>query len=339
MKIGKQTIKLTSKPCIYATSSMVGPKEMAGPLSTYFELHSDDIFFGQDTFEKGESKMLNTCIQHLISKVGITTNDVDLIFSGDLLNQCISSSFAVRDLEIPYLGLYGACSTFCEGLLLSSICIESNSANQVIASASSHFCSAERQYRMPLEHGNQKSTTAQSTVTGCGAALVTNSRIIDNGIHITHVTPGKITDLGVTDISNMGAAMAPSVFSTITNHLNDTHRNIDYYDLIITGDLGTHGSDMLVQLFKNEGIDISKKHRDCGVLIYDEENQDVGCGGSGCGCIASVFSSYIFNELKAKNLNKILLIATGALMSPLSSSQGESIPGIAHAIAIENEVK
>ena len=338
MKIGKQTIKLESKPCIYSTSSIVGPKEMQGPLAQYFELHIKDVFFEEKSFEKAESKMLETCINNLLVKTGVSQNDVDAIFSGDLLNQCISSGFAMRNFDIPFLGLYGACSTFCEGLLLSSILIEANAAKQVVASASSHFCSAERQFRMPLEHGNQKSPLAQSTVTGCGSALVTNRETADNGIHITHVTPGKIIDLGVTDMSNMGAAMAPSVYSTISNHLTDTGRTIDYYDYIFTGDLGIHGSDMLHELFKREGIDISLKHKDCGVLIYDEQNQDVNSGGSGCGCIASVFSSYIFNELKAKNLKKILLIATGALMSPTSSNQGESIPGIAHALAIENEV-
>lgn len=338
MKIGKQTIKLESKPCIFSTSSIVGPKEMQGPLAQYFDMYIKDVFFDEKSFEKAESKMLETCINNLIVKSGISQKDIDVIFSGDLLNQCISSCFAIRDFDVPFLGLYGACSTFCEGLLLSSLLIEGNTANEVVASASSHFCSAERQFRLPLEHGNQKSTTAQATVTASGAALITNRKVADNGIHITHVTPGKIIDLGVKDISNMGAAMAPAAFSTISNHLTDTGRDIDYYDCIFTGDLGVHGSDMLKELFKNEDIDITYRHNDCGILIYDEKNQDVNCGGSGCGCIASVFSSYIFNELKAKKLNKILLVATGALMSPLSSSQGESIPGIAHAIAIENEV-
>ncbi len=338
MKVGNQTFKIESKPCIFATSSIVGPKEMQGPYANFFDLHVKDVFFDEKTFEKAESKMLESCINNLFVKAGITEHDIDVIFSGDLLNQCISSGFAIRSFDTPFLGLYGACSTFCEGLLLSSLLHETNCVSQVVASASSHFCSAERQFRLPLEHGNQKSTTAQATVTASGAALVTKRSIADNGIHITYVTPGKIIDLGVKDAANMGAAMAPAAFSTISNHLTDTGRDIDYYDAIITGDLGTHGSDMLVELFKKEGIDISKKHKDCGVLIYDENKQDVNCGGSGCGCIASMFSSYFFNELKAKNLNKILLVATGALMSPLSSSQGESIPGIAHAIAIENEV-
>ncbi len=338
MKIGKQTYKINSKPCIFATSSIVGPKEMKGPLSNYFENHLDDIFFGEKSFEKAESKMLETCIRNLLNKSGVNEEDVDIIFSGDLLNQCISSTFAIRSFNTPFLGLYGACSTFVEGLLLSSMLFESGMINQIVASASSHFCSAERQFRLPLEHGNQKSPTAQSTVTACGTALVCARNISDNGIHITHATPGKIIDLGVSDISNMGAAMAPAAFSTIATHLTDTGRTIDYYDAIITGDLGIHGSDMLHELFKREGIDISQKHKDCGAMIYSNMTHEENSGGSGCGCIASVFSSYFFNELKAKNLNKILLVATGALMSPLSSSQGESIPSIAHAVAIENEV-
>ena len=338
MKIGKQTIKLENTPCIFSTSSIVGPKEMQGPLAQFFDMHINDVYFEEKSFEKAESKMLESCINNLLVKSGITQKDVDVIFSGDLLNQCISSCFAIRNFDVPFLGLYGACSTFCEGLLLSSLLINGKSLKQVVASASSHFCSAERQFRMPLEHGNQKSPTAQATVTASGAALITDKDVADNGIHITHVTPGKIIDLGVKDMSNMGAAMAPAAFSTISNHLTDTGRTIDYYDYIVTGDLGIHGSDMLVELFKKEGIDISSKHKDCGALIYYEDEQDVNSGGSGCGCVASVFSSYWFNELKAKNVNKILLVATGALMSPVSSGQGESIPGIAHAIAIENEV-
>ena len=338
MKLGKQTIKFDKPPCIFDTSSIVGPKEMKGPLSQYFELNETDIFAEEKSFESAESKMLQKCIANLLTKNNLKDTEIDYVFSGDLLNQCISSGFAMRNFDIPFFGLYGACSTFCEGLILSSILIESKSAKKVIASASSHFCSAERQFRMPLEHGNQKTPTSQSTVTASGAAIIVPAEFKNSSICITHVTPGKIIDLGIKDVSNMGAAMAPAAFNTIATHLTDTKRSIDYYDAIITGDLGEHGSDMLHELFAREDMDISKKHQDCGVLIYDLENQDVGCGGSGCGCIASVFSSYIFNELKAKNLNKILLVATGALMSPISSNQGESIPGIAHALAIENEV-
>ena len=338
MKIGKQTFKIESMPYISYTSSIVGPKEAQGPLSSFFDTHINDVWDNEKTFEKCESKMLKTCINNLEKKAKLKDEDIDVIFSGDLLNQCISSDFAIRNFNVPFLGLFGACSTFCEGLLLSSIIIESNFAQNVICSASSHFCSAERQFRMPLEHGNQRSTTAQATVTGAGSALITKEKKSSSNARITYVTPGKIQDLGVKDMANMGAAMAPAAFNTIAQHLTDTNRDIDYYDAIITGDLGEHGSKMLHDLFELENIDISKKHIDCGCIIYDLKKQDVNCGGSGCGCIASVFSGYFFNELTAKKLNKILLVATGALMSPISSGQGESIPSIAHAIAIENEV-
>lgn len=338
MKIGKHTIVFENKPVIIATGSAVGPKEKEGPLGDLFDTSVEDVYFGEKTFEKAESKFMGEAIDIAIKKANLNIHKIDYMFAGDLLNQCISSGYTARNLAIPFFGLYGACSTFAESNILAASFVNAGYAFNAVASASSHFCASERQFRMPLEHGNQKSPLAQCTVTGSGAALVTDRSIADNGIHITHVTPGKIIDLGVTDMSNMGAAMAPSVYSTISNHLTDTGRTIDYYDCIFTGDLGVHGSDMLHELFKNEGIDITQKHKDCGVLIYDQENQDVNSGGSGCGCIASVFSGYIFNELKAKRLNKILLIATGALMSPTSSNQGESIPGIAHAIAIENEV-
>lgn len=338
MKIGKQSIKLENTPKLLYTSSMVGPKEMQGPLSMYFEFSSDDIYFGEKTFEKAESKLMNTCINNLLSKVPTDSSKIDYIFAGDLLNQCISSGYAIRDTHIPFFGLYGACSTFCESLSLASLFVNANYAKKAIAATSSHFCSAERQFRMPLEHGNQLSSTAQCTVTGSGAALVSTKDIFISSPFVTYVTPGKIVDMGISDISNMGAAMAPAAFDTILTHLNDTNRSIDYYDAIITGDLGKLGSTLLEELFIKEGIDISKKHKDCGLLIYDLENQDVKMGGSGCGCMASVFCSYIFEMLKIKKWNKVLIVATGALMSPLACLQGETIPSIAHAVAIENEV-
>lgn len=338
MKIGNQTIKLENTPKILHTSSMVGPKEMQGPLSMYFDAHTDDIFFGEKSFEKAESKLMKTCIDNLLSKVPIDKSKIDYIFAGDLLNQCISSGYAIRDTNIPFFGLYGACSTFCESLMLASLFVNAGYANKTVAATSSHFCSAERQFRMPLEHGNQLSSTAQCTVTGTGAAIVTTKDISIASPYITYVTPGKIVDMGITDMANMGAAMAPAAYSTISTHLNDTKRSVNYYDAIVTGDLGKLGSEILVDLFNKEGIDISKVHKDCGTLIYDLENQDVKMGGSGCGCMASVFSSYFFEQLKTKKLNKILIVATGALMSPVACQQGESIPSIAHAIAIENEV-
>lgn len=338
MKIGKQTIKLTNTPKIIQTSSMVGPKEMQGPLSMYFDLHNDDPYFGEKTFEKAESTMLKTCIDNLISKVPTDSQSVDYIFAGDLLNQCISSGYCIRDLGIPFIGLYGACSTFCESLMLASLFVDTNNANKTIAATSSHFCSAERQFRMPLEHGNQKSPTAQCTTTAAGAAMVSTKDSNYSGPYITYITPGKIVDLGIKDMTNMGAAMMPAAFNTIMTHLQDTGRDASYYDAIVTGDLGVLGSELLVEQAQKEGVNLQGIHLDCGALIYDHEAQDTHCGGSGCGCMASVFSGYFFDQLKSKKMNKILIVATGALMSPVSSMQGETIPGIAHAVAIENEV-
>lgn len=338
MKVGKQTIKLENTPKIMMTSSIVGPKEMQGPLSSYFDLHIDDVFFAEKSFEKAESKMMKTCLENLIAKSSTSNEKVDYIFAGDLLNQCIASGYCIRDLNIPFFGLYGACSTFTESLILASLFVNAGYATQTIATASSHFCSAERQFRMPLEHGNQKSPTAQCTTTAAGAALVVPKDVGFTGPYVTYVTPGKIVDMGINDMTNMGAAMAPAAFNTIMTHLIDTGRNANYYDAIVTGDLGILGSEILVDLFKEEGIDLNGIHQDCGALIYDPETQDTHCGGSGCGCMGSVFSGYFFSELKSKNINKILIVATGALMSPVSSMQGETIPGIAHAVAIENEV-
>lgn len=338
MKVGKQTIKLENTPKIMMTSSIVGPKEMQGPLSSYFDLHVDDVFYEEKSFEKAESKMMKSCIENLIAKSSTSNENIDYIFAGDLLNQCIASGYCIRDLEIPFFGLYGACSTFTESLTLASLFINADYASKTVAAASSHFCSAERQFRMPLEHGNQKSPTAQCTTTAVGSAIVVPKDVGTIGPYVTYVTPGKIVDMGINDMTNMGAAMAPAAFNTIMTHLIDTGRSANYYDAIVTGDLGILGSEILVDLFKNEGIDLNGIHQDCGALIYDPNTQDTHCGGSGCGCMASVFSGYFFNELKSKNINKILIVATGALMSPVSSMQGETIPGIAHAVAIENEV-
>lgn len=338
MKIGKQSLKLENTPKIIQTSSIVGKKEMQGPLSTYFDAHTDDEFFGEKSFEKAESKLMSTCINNLLSKVALTTDNIDYIFAGDLLNQCISSGYAIRDTNIPFFGLYGACSTFCESLILSSLFINAGYGSKCINATSSHFCSAERQFRMPLEQGTQCSSTSQATVTASGSALVTTKDVSSPGPYITYVTPGKIVDKGITDIANMGAAMAPAAYSTISAHLTDTGRKADYYDAIITGDLGTLGSELLKDLFKNEGVELEGIHQDCGCLIYDLENQDVKCGGSGCGCMASVFTGYFYKQLQEKKLNKVLIVATGALMSPLACQQGETIPCVAHAVAIENEV-
>ena len=254
------------------------------------------------------------------------------MFAGDLLNQCISSSFGLRDLKIPFFGVFGACSTFVESLTLGAICVESF-ANYVLCATSSHFCSAEKQFRFPLELGNQRPQTSQWTVTGSGSAIVAKN---GNGPYITHVTPGKIIDMGIKDGNNMGAAMAPSFADTLTTHFQDTGRSPNYYDAIISGDLGYVGKEIAIDLLKTNGYNIKDNYNDCGVLIFDKKTQDTHSGGSGCACCGTVFSGYFFKQLKERKMKKILLIATGALMNSTSSQQGESIPGIAHAISIEN---
>lgn len=338
MKVGKQSLEFEKRPKILNTASIVGPKESEGPLSIYFDKKFDDALYDQNTFEKAESKMITDTVDTLLSKIPTDNSTIDYIFAGDLLNQCIATGYAVRELNMPFFGLYGACSTFVESMILASSFVNAGYGKKIINTASSHFCSSERQFRMPLEQGTQRSPSQQWTVTGCGAALITENTDSHKCPVVTYATVGKIVDMGIKDIANMGAAMAPAAFDTIMTHLEDTKRRPDYYDLILTGDLGTLGSKILIDLLKNKGIDISTNHNDCGKLIFDIETQDMHAGGSGCGCCATVFSGYIYELLKTKKINKVLVVATGALMSPVSLGQGESIPSIAHAIAIENEV-
>lgn len=331
-KLGKQTIKFTTPPSILECASIVGPKESEGPLAKYFDQTLEDEFWGEKTWEKAESKIIKETVNMVIRKAGISANDIDCMFAGDLLNQCISSSFGLRDLQIPFFGVFGACSTFVESLTLGAICTESF-ANNVLCATSSHFCSAEKQFRFPLELGNQRPQSSQWTVTGSGAAIVSKD---GSGPYITHVTPGKIIDMGIKDGNNMGAAMAPSFADTLTTHFLDTGRSPNYYDAIISGDLGYVGKDIAIDLLKTNGYNIKNNYNDCGVLIFDKETQDTHSGGSGCACCGTVFSGYFFKQLKERKMKRILLIATGALMNSTSSQQGESIPGIAHAISIEN---
>ena len=330
-KIGKQTIKFDNPPTISQTACIVGPKESDGPLAKYFDQCLEDEFWGEDSWEKAESKIIKETVNTLISKSGIPSDKIDYCFAGDLLNQCISSSFGLRELNIPFFGIFGACSTFVEGMSLASVFVESG-IEHVICASSSHFCSAEKQFRFPLELGNQRTPTAQWTVTGAGAAIISKS---GTGPFITHITPGKIVDMGIKDANNMGAAMAPAAFDTLMTHFKDTGRKPSYYDAIITGDLGYIGKEILIDLMLADGYNIKSNYNDCGVMIFDKEKQDTHAGGSGCGCCGSVFSGYLFKQLKAKKLKRILLIATGALTNSTSNQQGESIPGIAHAISIE----
>lgn len=330
-KLGNQTIQFDNPPTILECASIVGPKEAEGPLSKYFDQTLDDEFWGEKTWEKAESKIIKETVNTVISKSGVPSSEIDCCFAGDLLNQCISSSFGLRGLNIPFFGVFGACSTFVESMSLGAICVESFAEN-VLCATSSHFCSAEKQFRFPLELGNQRPPSSQWTVTGSGAAILTKS---GQGPFITMITPGKIVDMGIKDANNMGAAMAPAFAETLIAHFLDTGRTPSYYDAIISGDLGYIGKDIVTDILRSQGYNIKSNYNDCGVLIFDKSSQDTHSGGSGCGCCASVFSGYLFKELQEKKIKKLLLIATGALMNSTSSQQGESIPGIAHAISIE----
>ena len=330
-KIGKQSIQFDNPPTILETASIVGPKESDGPLAKYFDQCLEDELWGEKTWEKAESKIIKETVNSVISKSGISSDKIDYCFAGDLLNQCISSSFGLRELNLPFFGIFGACSTFVEGLSLAAVFTESVAEN-VLCAASSHFCSAEKQFRFPLELGNQRPPTAQWTVTGAGSAIVTKS---GTGPFITTMTTGKIVDMGIKDANNMGAAMAPAALDTLITHFKDTGRNPSYYDAIITGDLGYIGKDILIDLAKLQGYNIKSNYDDCGVLIFNKNTQDTHSGGSGCACCGSVFSGYFFNQLRNKNIKKMLLIATGALTNSTTNQQGESIPGIAHAVSIE----
>lgn len=331
-KLGKHTLQLTTPPTILETAAIVGPKESNGPLAEYFDKCIEDEFWGEDSWEKAESKFVKETVNTVLEKSGVAAKDIDYVFAGDLLNQCISSSFAMRDSNMPFFGLFGACSTFVEGLCIGSVFMDSGACNNVLCATSSHFCSAEKQFRFPLELGNQRTPTSQWTVTGSGAAILSKQ---GNGPRITHITPGIIVDLGIKDANNMGAAMAPAALSTICTHFEDTGRTPDYYDAIITGDLGYIGKDILNDLCKKNGYDISTSYNDCGVLMFNQKKQDTHSGGSGCACIATVFSGYLFKLMKEQKIKKLLLVATGALMNSTTSQQGESIPGIAHAVSIE----
>ena len=330
-KLGKQTIKFDNPPTITNCSSIVGPKEAEGPLSKFFDYTLEDEFWGEDSWEKAESKIIKENVKNLISKSDVSNLDIDLVIAGDLLNQCISSNFGLRDSNIPFWGIFGACSTFVESMSIGAICVEAFAQN-VICATSSHFCSAEKQFRFPLELGNQRPPSSQWTVTGSGAALISKS---GQGPFITHITPGKIVDMGIKDANSMGAAMAPAFCDTLLTHFKDTGRSPSYYDAIISGDLGNIGKSIAIDIMQSKGYNIKSNYNDCGAMIFDNSNQDTHSGGSGCACCATVFSGYWFKQLKDKKIKKLLLIATGALMNSTTAQQGESIPGIAHAISIE----
>ena len=329
-----KTIILESKPAIIANAGVAGKKESEGPLGEEFDETYEDTTMGQDCWEKAETELMKRAIEIAISKSAKEKTEIDAVFSGDLLNQCIGSTFALREMNIPSVGLYGACSTMALSLCVAALSVESGGFGTVVAATSSHFCSAEKQFRYPLEYGGQRTPTAQWTVTGSGAAVVSKERS-DISPYIDKIHIGTIQDYGILDAANMGAAMAPAARKTISDFLKDTNTTPDNYDLILTGDLGFVGSELLRGLLEREdGIILGENYNDCGMMIFDREKQDVHAGGSGCGCSASVLCAYVLKKMREGKYNNILFVATGALMSPVSSREGESIPGIAHLVNI-----
>lgn len=335
-RIGKYTLELNSKPTILGSAAVVGKKESEGPLGEYFDQCHNDTTLGESSWEKAESRLQNETVLLALDKAGLKNTDIDCIFAGDLLNQCISSTFGLRGLNIPFLGQYGACSTMAQTLGIASVFAESGAARTAVAVTSSHFCSAERQFRFPLEYGGQRAPTAQWTATAAGAIVVGSPREKKEGqITVEAISFGRITDMGIKDAANMGAAMAPSAAQTLTDYFHDTGDGPQDYDVILTGDLGMIGSDLLQQILMKDSIDISAVHNDCGLMLYDRKKQDVHAGGSGCGCSGAVLCSYIMQQMTAGKLHKVLFLGTGALMSPTSSQQGESIPGVAHLVYLK----
>ena len=330
-KRGKQSFHLDMPPVITAWASVAGKKESEGPLAAQFDITRNDTLFGQKTWEQAERKMQELALNTLIQKSGIQVSDLDVVFSGDLLNQCIGSSFTLRNTGIPHIGLYGACSTMAESLLLASLTVDSGIADRAAAMTSSHFASSERQYRFPLGYGGQRTPTAQWTVTGAGAVLLCTS---GKGPRIESATIGTVTDLGITDANNMGAAMAPAALATIKAHFSDLQSGPEDYDLIITGDLGQLGKEALLSLARLEGLKLGGKLIDCGTIVFDLQKQDVHSGGSGCGCSAITLCADLLPKLRDGKLNKILFCGTGALLSPTSTQQGLPIPGVCHAVCI-----
>lgn len=329
-----QTVFFKNKPRIVSTATIAGPKECEGVVGKCVDRRLNDDMYGETTYEKAECKMLTYAVRRAIQNAQLVEEDVGLLVSGDLLNQIISASFTARDFDFPFLGLYSACSTLSEALAVSAMMVDGGHFERVVAATGSHFSSAERQYRYPLELGNTRPPQSQWTVTGAGSALVADKNVCDADIAITCATFGRVVDFGVTDVNNMGAAMAPAACDTIVRHLKDTGKQASDYDLIITGDLGVLGSRIVKTLTKKQDVDMDANHVDCGEIVY-KVVEDEFQGGSGAGCSAVVLLSYIFDKLKNGEIQNVLFAATGALLSTVSSGQGESIPCISHAVAIE----
>ena len=330
-KRGKQSFLLPNKPVIAGWASVAGKKESEGPLNQYFDITCQDTYFGQKTWEQAEKQMQKLALERLLTKCSLEKEKIGVVFSGDLLNQCIGSSFSLNNTGIPHVGLYGACSTMAESLMMAGIVVDGGYSDRVIAMTSSHFAGSERQYRFPLGYGGQRTPTSQWTVTGAGAALVCSK---GNGPHIESCTIGTVRELGIKDANNMGAAMAPAAYSTIRAHFDDLGVSAEDYDLIVTGDLGHTGKELLLELARQDGLALAGRLTDCGTLIFDADRQDVHSGGSGCGCSAVTLCGYLLSKIQCGKYKRVLFCGTGALLSPTSTQQGLPIPGVCHAVSI-----
>jgi len=331
-KLGRQSFVTANPPVLTGWGTAAGRKEGQGPLSAAFDFTAGDDSLGKKTWEQAETAFQEKALSFALERAGVKPEHLDFLLAGDLLNQCIASAFHARSVGVPFLGLYGACSTMAEGLALGALLLDGGFGTRAAAMTSSHFCSAERQYRNPLEYGGQKPPTAQWTATGSGAVIL---EATGQGPRITHVTLGHVTDKGITDANNMGAAMAPAAYETLRAHFEDTGRSPTDYDCIVTGDLGSLGREIVADFFRRDGVELGAVYQDCGALLFDAKAQDVHAGGSGCGCSALVLAGYLLKEMAAGKLDRLLFCGTGALHSPTSAMQGESVPGICHAVAIE----
>ncbi len=328
---GKQSFEFLHRPAIISYASIAGKKESQGPLADSFDITSQDTTFGQKSWEKAETQMQKQVFELALQKAELKQEQLDAAFLGDLLNQCVGSSFSMRNNGVPTFGLYGACSTMAESLLLAGMSVAGGFCRKALALTSSHFASSERQYRFPLGYGGQRTPTAQWTVTGAGAVILGRE---GKGPYLCGGTVGTIVDKGIKDANNMGAAMAPAAFTTIRAHLDDMNLRPEDYDLIVTGDLGKLGHEIVADLFAKDGVNLGSRYQDCGMMIFDLPKQDVHCGGSGCGCSASVLCGHLLDKLRSKKISKLLFCGTGALLSPLTTQQGESIPAVCHAVSI-----
>ena len=334
-KLGKRTYFFTNPPSVLASACTGGKKESEGPLRAEFDILNDDSLFGKSSWEKAESEMQRLTLERALIKAERSPAAVDFLFAGDLQSQCTASTFGNCEAGIPFFGLYGACSAMSESLALAAMSIDGGFADSAAAITSSHFCSAERQFRFPLEYGGQRAPTSQWTVTGSGAVVLGQKTMPP---YVTGFTSGKLIDAGIKDAANMGAAMAPAAVDTLLAHFEDTGRTPDYYDLIVTGDLGKLGSEIVTDMLLAAGHNATAVYNDCGLLVFDLEEQDVLSGGSGCGCSAVVLAGYLLNKLRRGEINRLLFAATGAMLSAVSTQQGESIPSICYAVSIENTI-